>query len=220
MGDTAQIVWFTVRVAAAATILLVPPGTLLAWLLARREFRGKALVETLVALPLVLPPVATGLILLKLFSRRAPLGGFLHDLGLDVVFTWRGVVLAMMVMALPLYVRTARVAFEQVNHRLEDIARTLGARELRVFATITLPLALRGVVGGAILAFARALGEFGATVMVAGAIPGQTATLSVSIYNFVQLAHDSAALELVVISAVIAFVAVWASELVLRRRPA
>jgi len=220
MGDTAQIVWFTMRVAAAATILLVPPGTLLAWILARRDFRGKALVETIVAMPLVLPPVATGLILLKLFSRRSALGGFLHEIGIDVVFTWRGVVLAMMVMALPLYVRTARVAFEQVNHRLEDIARTLGASELRVFATITLPLALRGVIGGAILAFARALGEFGATVMVAGAIPGQTATLSVSIYNFVQLAHDSAALELVVISAVIAFLAVWLSELVLRRRAA
>lgn len=220
MGDTAQIVWFTLRVAAGATLLLVPPGTLLAWLLARRDFRGKALVETLVALPLVIPPVATGLILLKLFSRRSPLGGFLHDLGMDVVFTWRGVVLAMLVMALPLYVRTTRVAFEQVDHRLEGIARTLGARELRVFATITLPLALRGVIGGAILAFARALGEFGATVMVAGAIPGETATLSVSIYNFVQLAHDSDAMKLVVISAVIAFVAVWLSELILRRRAA
>ncbi|HEY2092198.1 MAG TPA: molybdate ABC transporter permease subunit [Thermoanaerobaculia bacterium] len=209
-----MIVLFTVRTALLATLLLIAPGTLVAWLLARRDWHGKSLVETLVALPLVMPPVATGLILLKLFGRRGPLGW------LDVVFTWRGVVAAMSVMAFPLFVRSARIAFEQVSRRYEEIARTLGARESRVFFTITVPLAMRGLIGGAVLAFARALGEFGATVLVAGNIPGRTATLSTSIYNFVQLGEDDAAMRLLAISVVIAFAALWTSEVLLRRRRA
>ena len=209
-----MIVLFTIRTALLATLLLAAPGTLVAWLLARRDWRGKSVVETLVALPLVMPPVATGLILLKLFGRRGPLGVF------DVVFTWRGVVVAMSVMAFPLFVRSARVAFEQVSQRYEEIARTLGAHELRVFLTITVPLAIRGLIGGAVLAFARALGEFGATVLVAGNIPGRTSTLSTSIYNFVQLGKDDEAMRLLAISVVIAFAAVWTSELLLQRRRA
>jgi molybdate transport system permease protein len=215
-----QLMWFTVGVSGLATFAILPFGVYLAWLLARKNWRGKTLVETLVALPLVLPPVATGLILLKVFGRRGPLGTFLEErFGLEIVFTWRGVVIALAVMSFPLLVRTARVAFEAVNPRLEQVARTLGANRTRVFFTITLPLAFRGVMGGAVLAFARALGEFGATILVAGAIPGETATLSVSIFNQIQLGQDAAAVRLLVISVVLAFGAVFISEWMLRRRP-
>ena len=214
-----QIVGLTVRTAGLATLLILPPGLLLAWLLARTRWRGKSLVETLVALPLVMPPVATGLILLKLVGRRGPIGRFLHEtLGMDVVFTWRAVVLAMAVMAFPLLVRSARVAFEGVPPRLEQIARTLGAREGRVFFTITLPLAARGILGGTLLAFARALGEFGATILVAGSIPGRTTTLSLAIYQLVQLGQDEDAFRLLAVSVSVAFAAVWLSEWFLRGR--
>jgi molybdate transport system permease protein len=213
------IVWFTIRVAGLGTLLIVPPGLLLAWLLARYQWTGKPLLETLVALPLVMPPVATGLILLRLLSRRSALGGFLHDrLDFDIVFTWRGVVVAMAVMSFPMLVRTARVAFEEVNPRLEQIGRTLGASEARVFRTITLPLAARGILGGILLAFARALGEFGATILVAGNIPGKTSTLSLAIYQFVQLGHDADAFRLLGVSVTVAFLAVWGSEWLLRKR--
>ena len=218
-----QIIGFTLGVATLSTAIILPIGTLLAWLLARGRWRGKSLVETLVALPLVMPPVATGLILLKLFGRRGVLGSWLEQVfGVEIVFTWRAVVIAMAVMSFPLLVRAARVAFEEVTPRLEQIARTLGAGELRVFFTITLPLAARGIVAGTILAFARALGEFGATILVAGNIPGKTSTLSLSIYSFVQLGQDTAAFRLLAISVVIAFSAVWMSEYVMgnqRRRP-
>ena len=212
-----QVVGFTVGVAALATLLILPPGLAVAWLLARRRWRGKSFVETLVALPLVMPPVATGLILLKLLGRRGPIGAFLHRLDLDIVFTWRGVVAAMAVMSFPLLVRGARVAFEEVNPRLEQIARTLGATDRRVFFTITLPLAFRGILGGTLLAFARALGEFGATILVAGNIPGRTSTLSLAIYNFVQLGKDADAFRLLAVSVAVAFAAVWSSEWFLRR---
>jgi molybdate transport system permease protein len=214
-----QIVWFTAWVSGLSTALILAPGLAVAWLLARRDWPGKSLVETLVTLPLVLPPVATGLILLKVMGRRGFIGGFLHDkLDIDIVFTWRAVLIALAVMSFPLLVRATRVAFEDVNPRFEQIARTLGAGELRVFFTITVPLALRGIIGGLILAFARALGEFGATVMVAGYIPGKTATLSLSIYNSVQLNRDDSAYRLLGISVVIAFIAVWASEWFMRRK--
>jgi len=214
-----QIVGLTLRTAALATILIVPPALAIAWLLARRRWRGKSLVETLVALPLVMPPVATGLILLELLGRRGPIGGWLHRaLGLDVVFTWRAVVAAMMVMSFPLLVRGARVAFEEVNPRFEQIARTLGATNARVFATITLPLAARGIISGMLLAFARAIGEFGATILVAGNIPGRTTTLSLAIYNLVQLGRDAEAFRLVAFTVVIAFGAVWIAELTTKRK--
>ena len=170
--DIWQITRFTLLTAVTATALMVPPGLLLAWLLARRRFRGRVLLETFVSLPLVMPPVATGLILLLLFSPRGPIGSVLARLGIDVVFTWRAVVLAMTVMGLPLFVRTLRAGFEQVDQRYEAIAATLGAPPLRVFFSITLPLAFPALAAGAVLGFARAIGEFGATIMIAGSIPG------------------------------------------------
>jgi molybdate transport system permease protein len=219
-GETWQIAWFTLWVAALGSVLIFPFGVALAWLLARRDWPGKSVVETLVALPLVVPPVATGLLLLKLFGRRGPLGSFLENtLGWEIVFTWRAVLLATALMSFPLLVRTARVAFEGVSPRLEQVARTLGASDWRVFATISLPLAARGLIAGTVLAFARALGEFGATIMVAGYIPGKTATLSLSIYHLVQLGRDGEALGLLGISLILAFGAVWLSEWFLRRRP-
>jgi molybdate transport system permease protein len=217
-GEEIQILTLTLRTAALSTILILPPALGIAWLLARFRWRGKSIVETLVALPLVMPPVATGLILLQLLGRRGPIGGWLHrTLGLDVVFTWRAVVAAMMVMSFPLLVRAARVAFEEVNPRLEQIARTLGAGNARVFFTITLPLAMRGIVSGMLLSFARAIGEFGATILVAGNIPGRSSTLSLAIYNLVQLGRDGEAFRLLGIAVAIAFIAVWTAEAFLRR---
>ena len=218
-GEEWQIVWFTAWVSALSTIVILPFGLAVAWVLARFTWPGKSVVETLISLPLVMPPVATGLILLKVFGRRGPIGSFLHDtLHLDVVFTWRGVLIALGVMSFPLLVRSARVAFEEVSPRLEQIARTLGASDARVFFTITTPLAMRGILGGMILSFARALGEFGATIMIAGNIPGQTSTLSLSIFQSVQLGQDADAFRLLGISTVLAFVAVWTSEWLMRRK--
>lgn len=218
-GEEWQIVWFTAWVSALSTLLILPAGIGAGWLLARYQWPGKSLVETLVSLPLVMPPVATGLILLKLMGRRGAVGGFLHDkFDFDLVFTWRAVLVALGVMSFPLLVRSVRVAFEEVNPRFEQIARTLGASDLRVFATITLPLAARGIVAGMILAFARALGEFGATIMVAGNIPGQTSTLSLAIYQSVQLGQDEHAFRLLGVSVALAFGAVWISGFLLRKK--
>jgi molybdate transport system permease protein len=218
VGDW-HLVWFTVWVSFLSTLLILPFGLAASWLLARRQWPGKPLVETFISLPLVMPPVATGLVLLKLLGRRGPIGGFLHShFDLDIVFTWRAVLVALCVMSFPLFVLFARVAFEEVNPRLEQIARTLGAGNLRVFCTITLPLASRGIVAGMLLAFARALGEFGATIMVAGNIPGHTSTLSLAIYQSVQLGHDSTAFRLLGISVILAFVAVWSSQWLVRSR--
>jgi molybdate transport system permease protein len=213
-----QVVRFSAGAAALATLLVLPAGLALSWLLARRDWRGKSLVETLVALPLVVPPVATGLILLRLFGRRGPIGRLLEGIGIEVVFTWKGVVIALAVISFPLFVRAARVAFEEVNPRLEQVARTLGASGARVFVTITLPLAARGLVAGTVLSFARALGEFGATILVAGNIPGRTSTLAVSIYGYVQLGQDDRAFRLLAVSILLAFGALWVSETALRRR--
>jgi molybdate transport system permease protein len=210
-------VLLTLRAATLATLLAFPVSLGIAWLLARKRWPGKLLVETLIALPLVLPPVATGLLLLKLFSRRSPVGSALHEIGWDVIFTWRGVIVAMTVMSAPFLIRAARVAFEGVNPRYEQIARTLGASPSRTFFTITLPLASRGIIAGTVLAFARAVGEFGATILVAGNIPGRTRTLATSIYDNVQLGYDEQALRLVMVALVIAFTAIWISELLTRR---
>jgi molybdate transport system permease protein len=214
-----QIVWFTTWVSALSTGLILVPGLGVAWLLARRNWPGKTLVETFVSLPLVVPPVATGLILLKLLGRNGAIGGFFHDhFGFDLVFTWRAVLLALAVMSFPLLVRSARVAFEEVNPRLEQIASTLGAGPFRVFYSITLPLAVRGIASGMLLAFARALGEFGATIMVAGNIPGRTSTLSLSIFQSVELGQDANAFRLLGISVAVAFLAVWGSAWIVRFR--
>lgn len=215
---TWRIVWFTIEIAALSTVLILPLGIAAAWLLARRHWPGKAIVETALMLPLFVPPVATGLVLLMLFGRRGAFGSALHDAGFDVVFTWRAVVLACAVMSFPLLVRTAQSAFGEVNPRLEEIARTLGANEWRVFRTISLPLAWRGVVAGAVLAFARALGEFGATAVVAGIIPGKTMTISLAIYQHVQLGQDAAAWPLLLVAVAIVFVTVWGGQLISRPR--
>ena len=218
--DNWRIAWFTVACAAGATVLMLPFGVTVAWLLARRKFPGRVIVETIVSLPLVVPPVATGLILLMLLSRRGTLGGLLERLGIEIVFTWKAVVLAMAIMGLPLLVRTARAGFEQVNARYESVAATLGARPLRVFLTISLPLAWPSVLGGAVLAFARALGEFGATIIVAGSIPGATRTLAVGIYSYTETGQDAQALTLISISVAIAFVALWVANRLVERRTA
>ena len=206
-----QVTSFSLAMAAVATLVMLPPGVGLAWVLARRSFPGQHVVETLVSLPLVLPPVATGLILLRLLGRRGPLGHVLDAAGIEIIFTWRAVVVAMAVMGLPLLVRAARSGFEQVDRRYEQIAETLGASAARVFFTISLPLARRGVLAGAALGFSRALGEFGATIMIAGALPS-TRTLSVAIYSYTQTGQDAAAGALIVAAATIAFAAVFVSN--------
>lgn len=213
-----SIFLFTLGVAAIATLLILPPGIALGFVLARRRFVGKTLVETLVALPLVLPPVATGFVLLRFFGRRDGIGSWLERVGLEVVFTWRGVVVAMAVMALPLLVRGARVAFEGVNPQLEEAARSIGASERRVFFRVSLPLAARGIVGGALLAFARAVGEFGATILVAGNLPGRTTTISTAIFQAVETGQETRALRLLAGAVLLAFLAVAASEALLRRK--
>jgi molybdate transport system permease protein len=214
-----QIVWFTLWISTLSVVAMLPFGLGAAWLLARHNWRGKSVVETIITLPLVIPPVATGLILLWMFGRHGPVGGPLHQyLHCDIIFTWRAVLLALAVMSFPLFVRSARTAFTEVNPRLEQIARTLGAGEWRIFWTITLPLASRGVAAGTLLAYARALGEFGATVMVAGYLPGKTVTVSLAIFQNVQLGQDDDALRLLGVAVVLAFAAVWASEWLVRRR--
>jgi molybdate transport system permease protein len=212
MDSVWRITAFTMATALGATALMLPIGVLVAWVLARGRFRGRTLLETAVSLPLVMPPVATGLVLLLLFSPRGAIGSLLGSIGIEVVFTWRAVVLAMTVMGLPLFVRTARAGIEQVDRRYEAVAATLGASPLRVFATITLPLASPALLAGAVLGFARALGEFGATIMIAGSIPGSTRTLAVAIYSFTDTGRDRDAAMLVGVSAAIAFVALWLSN--------
>lgn len=214
--ETWQITFFSVAVGLASTIVILPFGIVLAWLFARKEWPLKSAVETVVLLPLVMPPVSTGLILLKIFGRRGPIGRWLYDRGVEVVFNWKGVLIAMAVMSFPLLVRSVRTSFSEVNPRLEQIAATLGASGLRIFFVITIPLAYKGIVAGALLAFARALGEFGATILLAGNIPGRTQTLSLAIFNFVQTGKDSEAYFLLGITVVLAFVFVWFSEWLLR----
>jgi molybdate transport system permease protein len=210
--DAWQITGFTMATAAAATLLMLPPGLLLAWLLARGRFRGRVLLDTVISLPLVMPPVATGLVLLMLVAPRGPIGRLLARAGVDVVFTWKAVVLAMTVMGLPLLVRTVRAGIEQVDRRYEAAASTLGAGPVRVFLTVTLPLARPAVAAGAVLGFARAIGEFGATIMIAGSIPGSTRTLAVAIYSLAETGRDGDAAVLVAISAAIAFGALSVSN--------
>ncbi len=208
-----QVVLFTLAACAFSTALILPPGLALAWLLARKRWRGKTIIETILTLPLVIPPVATGLLLLKLFGRRGPIGAWLfHNFHTDIVFTWRAVVIAAAVMSFPLLVRAARVGIEGVDIHLEEIARTLGAGPLRIFFTVTLPLAARAISAGIVLSFARAIGEFGATILLAGNIPGRTTTISLRIYEAVNLGQDASAYRLVIVCLIIAFAAIWLSE--------
>ena len=210
-GELLEVTLFSVAMATSATIVMLPPGIALAWVLARHSFPGRSVLESLVSLPLVLPPVATGLILLHLLGRRGPLGGLLQWMGVEVVFTWKAVVVAMAVVGLPLLVRSTRAGFEQVDRRYEQIAATLGASPARVFFTISLPLARRGMLASAVLGFSRALGEFGATIMIAGALPS-TRTLSTAIYSYTQTGRDGAATALLAAAATLAFVAIYVSN--------
>jgi molybdate transport system permease protein len=216
---TLSIALFTAVMGVLATVLALPAGIFAAWMLARRTFPGKAVAETLLAMPLVLPPVATGFLLLQLLGRNSIVGRAFDSLGVPVVFTWKAVVIAMAVMSFPLIVLTARAGLEQVDRRYEQVAATLGAGPLRVFLTITLPLAARSVIAAAILGFARALGEFGATIVIAGGIPGQTQTLAVAIFNLTEAGRDAEANRLLLVSLALAFAAMLVANLVQRRRP-
>ena len=214
--ETWQITLFSLSVGLASTLVILPFGILVAWIFARKEWPFKSVLETIVLLPLVMPPVSTGLILLKIFGRRSPVGQWLYERGIEIVFNWKGVLIAMAVMSFPLLVRSVRTSFSEVSPRLEQIAATLGASTLRIFFLITIPLAYRGIIAGALLAFSRALGEFGATILLAGNIPGKTQTLSLAIFSFVQLGKDREAYILLGITVAIAFASVWCSEWLLR----
>jgi molybdate transport system permease protein len=207
----------SLKVALWSTLLVFPPGILVGYLLARRRVPAATLIETLVALPLVLPPTAVGYALLRTLAWEGPLGP--DRLGFDpgILLTWKGAVLSSCVMALPLVARTARVAFTEVDPRLESMARTLGAGPLRTFIEVTLPLARRGLLAAAILGFSRALGEFGATVIVAGNIPGQTQTLALAIFSDIQTGRDQRAFQLLGVTVVLAFAAIWSVEWLQRR---
>lgn len=217
--ETLDVVGLTVAIAALATAVMLVPGIALAWWLARTRSPLRSVVETLVVLPLVLPPVATGYLLLRALGRNSPLGAWLDAIGLEVIFTWRAVLVAMVVMGLPLLVRAARAGFEQGTRRYEQIAETLGAAPWRVFWTISLPLARRSVLAGALLAFSRALGEFGATIVVAGSIPGETRTIAVAMYGMLETGRDADAATLLVASLVIALTAVALANRLTREAP-
>jgi molybdate transport system permease protein len=209
----------SLRVALVATLAALPLGLVIAWLLARKAFWGKALLDGLVHLPLVLPPVVTGYLLLVSFGRQGPIGAFLADtVGLVLSFRWTGAALACGVMGFPLLVRAIRLSIEAVDRRLEDAAATLGANRPRIFLTVTLPLALPGVIAGMVLCFAKALGEFGATITFVSNIPGETQTISAAIYTFTQVpGGDAAALRLVIVAIVISLAALVLSEWFARR---
>jgi len=215
--------WTAVRlsllVAVTATAASLPFGIAVAWLLARGRFWGKGLVDTVVHLPLIMPPVVTGYLLLILFGKRGPIGSFLDQaFGIVFAFRWTGAALACAVMGFPLMVRAIRLSIEAVDTRLESAAGTLGANPLWVFATITLPLCLPGVIAGAILSFAKAMGEFGATITFVSNIPGETQTLPSAIYTLTQIpGGDAGALRLTAVSIAISMAALLGSELLARR---
>jgi molybdate transport system permease protein len=204
----------TLRIASVAMLVSLPFGIVAGWLLARGKFWGKSILNGLIHLPLILPPVVTGFILLLLFGRRGPIGAFLADyLGIVLSFRWTGAALACGVMGFPLMVRSIRLSIEAVDRKLEDAAGTLGASPLWVFATVTLPLILPGIIAGMILSFAKAMGEFGATITFVSNIPGETQTLSAAIYTFTQVpGGDAGAFRLTIISVMISMVALTASE--------
>ena len=215
--------WTAVRlsllVATTATLASLPFGIAIAWLLARGRFWGKSILDTVVHLPLILPPVVTGYLLLLSFGRRGPIGSFLADeFGIVFSFRWTGAALACAIMGFPLMVRAIRLSIEAVDRRLEAAAGTLGANPLWVFATVTLPLCLPGIIAGAILGFAKSMGEFGATITFVSNIPGETQTLPSLIYTLTQVpGGDAAAMRLTLVSIAISMVALLGSELLARR---
>ena len=209
----------SLRIAVTATLVALPFGIAMAWLLARKEFWGKALIDGVVHLPLVLPPVVTGYLLLVSFGRKGAIGAFLEEhFGIVFSFRWTGAALACGIMGFPLLVRAIRLSFEAIDRRLEDAAATLGADKARVFLTVMLPLALPGVIAGMVLCFAKALGEFGATITFVSNIPGETQTISAAIYTFMQVpGGEGAAGRLVIVAIIIALAALVVSEWLARR---
>jgi len=218
LSDDLSILLLTLRVAAIATLLILPLGIFAAWHLARRRSPGRTLIETLLSLPLVLPPTAVGLLLLEALRKSGPIGRLLDQAGVEILFTWKAVVLATAVMSFPLLVRPVRTAFEEIDPRLIAMGRSLGSGPVAVFRRVALPLAWRGILAGTLLAFSRALGEFGATIMIAGSIPGRTQTMALAIFQRTHIGQDEGAMRLVGVTVVIAFAAVWTTEILTRRR--
>ncbi len=209
----------TLKVAGWATVLATLAGILLAYLIARVKFIGRELLDAAMTLPMVMPPTVLGYYLLVLVGRRGPIGHWLEtQFGISLVFTWQGAVIAAAVVAFPLVYKGARAAFEGVEHQYEQAARVLGKSEWEVFVRVTLPLAWRGILAGAMLAFARAMGEFGATLMVAGSLPGKTQTLSIAVYEAVQAGKDDVANFLVIVTSVVCITILVASGRMLRPR--
>jgi molybdate transport system permease protein len=218
-AEEVDAIRLSLKVATWATVCALPLGVLVAWALARGRFYGKTLVDALVHLPLVMPPVVTGYLLLLAFGRRGPVGAWLQEtLGIVLAFNWTGAALACAVMGFPLMVRAIRLSIEAVDTGLERAAGTLGANRVRVFLTITLPLALPGIIAGAVLCFAKALGEFGATITFVSNIPGVTQTLPTAIFTYTQVpGGDAPALRLTAVSVAISLVALVVSEWLARR---
>lgn len=214
-----QALYLSAKVALWATALCLPAGIALSWLMARYEFRGKLLIDVLIQLPMVLPPVVPGYLLLLLLGTQGPVGAWLlAQFGIVIAFTWKGAVLASAVMAFPLMVQPVRLAFRMIDPRLEQAATTLGATPWRAFFTIAIPLALPGIIAGSVLCFSRSLGEFGATMAFVGNIPGETRTLPLAIYSYTHVpGGDAPALRLVYLSFALATVALLASHIISRR---
>ena len=214
-----EAIGLSLRVALWAVACSLPPGILVAWLLSRRAFPGKVVVDALIHLPLVIPPVVTGYLLLILLGRRGVLGAWLwNTLGIRFAFNWKGAALAAAIMAFPLLVRAVRLSFDSVDRKLEEAARTLGSGRIRTFFTVTLPLAMPGVLTGAILAFARSLGEFGATITFVSNIPGETRTIPMAIYTLTQTPEgETGAFWLCAVAVAISLAALVASEVIKRR---
>ncbi|WP_024889276.1 molybdate ABC transporter permease subunit [Luteimonas huabeiensis] len=214
-----DVVALSLKVALAASLASLPLGVATGWLLARRRFPGKALLDALIHLPLVLPPVVIGYLLLVGFGAQGPLGRFLGQFGIEFAFRWTGAALASAIMGFPLMVRAIRLSIEHVDRRLEQAAATLGASPWRVFATVTLPLAWPGLVAGAVLGFAKALGEFGATITFVSAIPGQTRTIASAIYGLMQVPGGEAGIwRLALVSMALSLGALLVSEWLVRRQ--
>ena len=209
-----EIILLSLKVAFWSTLITLPIGISMAWLLARKKFYGRALLNGIIYLPLVLPPVVIGFFLLSILGRQGPIGQLLDNIfGIAVIFTWQGAAIASGIMSFPLMVRAIRISIENVDRKLEDAARTLGASPFRVFYSVTLPLISPGILAGTLLAFARSIGEFGATITFVSNIPGETRTLPLAIYSLVQTpGGDAGALRLVIFSIIIAMMALLISE--------
>ncbi|QGP77601.1 molybdate ABC transporter permease subunit [Sphingobium sp. CAP-1] len=218
-ADEWIIIGLSLKIGLAAMLAMLPPAFALAWLLARARFPGKLLLDTLVHLPLVVPPVVTGWLLLVLFGTQGPIGRWLMDwFGVTLLFRWTGAALAAAIMALPLMVRAMRLSIAAIDHRLEQAAETLGASRLRIFCTISVPLALPGIFAGAMLGFARSIGEFGATITFVSDIPGETRTLPIAIYSALQMpGSETAVMRLALLSVALSFAALILSEYLARR---